>query len=157
MAWSAFREPRPSFFTWLAHVSASLRDCDVTRAVDKLALMAQGIGGGRIGEPRHLQLGTPPGHQLSHRRDDRLRQLRHRRAERLGEDAPPAPPLPAHHLAQSADRLARLQRARNAGGAPYVDLFRPPTIWRALRRSSPISRGSDAMDRATHILERSRP
>ena len=39
------------FHTRLAHVSASLRDRDVTRAVDKLALMAQGIGGGtRIGE-----------------------------------------------------------------------------------------------------------
>jgi uncharacterized protein with von Willebrand factor type A (vWA) domain len=39
------------FHTRLAHVSASLRDRDVSRAVDKLALMAQGIGGGtRIGE-----------------------------------------------------------------------------------------------------------
>src|SRR5207247_1105389 len=35
----------------LAHVSPSLRDRDVTRAVEKLSLMAQGIGGGtRIGE-----------------------------------------------------------------------------------------------------------
>src|SRR5262249_24570778 len=35
----------------LAHVSPSLRDRDVTRAVDKLSMMAQGIGGGtRIGE-----------------------------------------------------------------------------------------------------------
>jgi uncharacterized protein len=39
------------FHTRLAHVSASLRDRDVTRAVDRLALMAQGVGGGtRIGE-----------------------------------------------------------------------------------------------------------
>jgi uncharacterized protein with von Willebrand factor type A (vWA) domain len=39
------------FHTRLAHVSPTLRDRDVTRAVDKLALMAQGIGGGtRIGE-----------------------------------------------------------------------------------------------------------
>jgi len=39
------------FHIRLAHVSASLRDRDVARAVDKLALMAQGIGGGtRIGE-----------------------------------------------------------------------------------------------------------
>jgi uncharacterized protein with von Willebrand factor type A (vWA) domain len=39
------------FHTRLAHVSASLRDRDVTRAVDRLSLMAQGIGGGtRIGE-----------------------------------------------------------------------------------------------------------
>jgi uncharacterized protein with von Willebrand factor type A (vWA) domain len=48
----AFRESEAFVFhTRLAHVSASLRDRDVTRAVDKLALMAQGMGGGtRIGE-----------------------------------------------------------------------------------------------------------
>jgi uncharacterized protein len=48
----AFREAEAFVFhTRLAHVSASLRDRDVTRAVDKLALMAHGIGGGtRIGE-----------------------------------------------------------------------------------------------------------
>ena len=49
---TAFREAEAFVFhTRLAHVSPSLRDRDVTRAVDKLALMAQGIGGGtRIGE-----------------------------------------------------------------------------------------------------------
>ncbi len=48
----SFREAEAFVFhTRLAHVSPSLRDRDVTRAVDKLALMAQGIGGGtRIGE-----------------------------------------------------------------------------------------------------------
>ena len=48
----AFREAEAFVFhTRLAHVSGSLRDRDVTRAVDKLALMAQGIGGGtKIGE-----------------------------------------------------------------------------------------------------------
>jgi uncharacterized protein len=48
----AFREAEAFVFhTRLAHVSASLRDRDVGRAVDRLALMAQGIGGGtRIGE-----------------------------------------------------------------------------------------------------------
>ena len=48
----AFRESEAFVFhTRLAHVSASLRDRDVTRAVDRLSLMAQGIGGGtRIGE-----------------------------------------------------------------------------------------------------------
>ncbi len=48
----AFRESEAFVFhTRLAHVSGSLRDRDVTRAVDKLALMAQGIGGGtKIGE-----------------------------------------------------------------------------------------------------------
>jgi uncharacterized protein with von Willebrand factor type A (vWA) domain len=48
----AFREAEAFVFhTRLAHVSPSLRDRDVTRAVDKLSLMAEGIGGGtRIGE-----------------------------------------------------------------------------------------------------------
>jgi len=48
----AFREAEAFVFhTRLAHVSPGLRDRDVTRAVDRLALMAQGIGGGtRIGE-----------------------------------------------------------------------------------------------------------
>jgi uncharacterized protein with von Willebrand factor type A (vWA) domain len=49
---AAFREAEAFVFhTRLAHVSPSLRDRDVTRAVEKLSLMAQGIGGGtRIGE-----------------------------------------------------------------------------------------------------------
>jgi uncharacterized protein len=48
----SFREAEAFVFhTRLAHVSPSLRDRDVARAVDKLALMAQGIGGGtKIGE-----------------------------------------------------------------------------------------------------------
>ena len=48
----AFREAEAFVFhTQLAHVSPSLRDRDTTRAVEKLSLMAQGIGGGtRIGE-----------------------------------------------------------------------------------------------------------
>jgi uncharacterized protein len=48
----AFREAEAFVFhTRLAHVSPSLRDRDLTRAVEKLSLMAQGIGGGtRIGE-----------------------------------------------------------------------------------------------------------
>jgi len=48
----AFREAEAFVFhTRLAHVSPSLRDRDVTRAVERLALMAQGIGGGtKIGE-----------------------------------------------------------------------------------------------------------
>jgi uncharacterized protein with von Willebrand factor type A (vWA) domain len=48
----AFREAEAFVFhTRLAHVSPSLRDRDVTRAVEKMSLMAQGMGGGtRIGE-----------------------------------------------------------------------------------------------------------
>ena len=48
----AFREAEAFVFhTRLAHVSQSLRERDAARAVDRLALMAEGIGGGtRIGE-----------------------------------------------------------------------------------------------------------
>jgi uncharacterized protein with von Willebrand factor type A (vWA) domain len=48
----SFREAEAFVFhTRLAHVSETLRDRDVTRAIDRLSLMAQGIGGGtRIGE-----------------------------------------------------------------------------------------------------------
>jgi uncharacterized protein with von Willebrand factor type A (vWA) domain len=48
----AFREAEAFVFhTRLAHVSPSLRDRDVVRAVERLGLVAQGIGGGtRIGE-----------------------------------------------------------------------------------------------------------
>ena len=48
----AFREAEAFVFhTRLVHVSPSLRDRNVARAVDRLALMAQGIGGGtRIGD-----------------------------------------------------------------------------------------------------------
>jgi len=48
----AFREAEVFVFhTRLAHVSESLRDRDAARAIDRMSLMAQGIGGGtRIGE-----------------------------------------------------------------------------------------------------------
>jgi uncharacterized protein with von Willebrand factor type A (vWA) domain len=48
----AFREAEAFLFhTRLVHVSDSLRERDMTRALDRLSLMAQGIGGGtRIGE-----------------------------------------------------------------------------------------------------------
>ncbi len=49
---AAFREAEAFVFhTRLVHVSQSLRERDAARAVDRMALMAQGIGGGtRIGE-----------------------------------------------------------------------------------------------------------
>jgi uncharacterized protein len=48
----SFRESEAFLFhTRLAHVSSALRERDPARALDRLALMAQGIGGGtRIGE-----------------------------------------------------------------------------------------------------------
>ena len=107
----SFREAEAFVFhTRLAHVSPSLRDRDVTRAVDKLALMAQGIGGGtRIGE----SLAT-------FNRWHARRVINSRTAlmivsdgydtgepERLGEEMRRLrASLPQNHLAQSADRLA---------------------------------------------------
>ncbi len=48
----AFREAETFIFhTRLVHISSALRDRDVTRAIDRMSLMAQGIGGGtKIGE-----------------------------------------------------------------------------------------------------------
>lgn len=48
----AFREAEAFLFhTRLVHIAAALRDRNVTRAIERLSLMAQGIGGGtRIGE-----------------------------------------------------------------------------------------------------------
>ena len=148
----AFRESEAFVFhTRLAHVSASLRDRDVARAVDKLALMAQGIGGGtRIGE----SLAT-------FNRWHARRVINSRTAvmivsdgydtgepEHLGRgNAPPAPALPPHHLAQPADRLARLRAgsARHAGGAAASSICSPrPIIWKAWRPSNPISRGYES-------------
>ena len=147
----AFREAEAFVFhTRLAHVSPSLRDRNVTRAVEKLSLMAQGIGGGtRIGESLATFNRWHAKRVINSRtvRDDRLRRLRHRRAGGARRrDAAAAPPLPAHRLAQPADRLARLQpgRARHAGGAADRSTSsRRRTISKALPRSSPISRGSE--------------
>ena len=52
MRWSgAARAEAFVFHTSLVHVSNALRERDVTRALDRLSLMAQGMGGGtRIGE-----------------------------------------------------------------------------------------------------------
>ena len=48
----SFRESEAFFFhTRIAHVSSALRERDPARALDRLALMAQGVGGGtKIGE-----------------------------------------------------------------------------------------------------------
>ena len=119
----AFREAEAFVFhTRLVHVSSALRERDVARAVDRLALMAQGIGGGtRIGESL-----------ADFNRWHAARVINSRTAvvivsdgydtgepERLGaRDAAARAALEAHRLAQSAARLARLRAdgARHAGG-----------------------------------------
>ena len=147
----SFREAEAFVFhTRLAHVSPSLRDRDVTRAVDKLAL--DGARHRRRHahrrEPRDLQsLACAARHQFAHRRDDRLRRLRYRRAgaARRG-DAAAAPPLPQDHLAQPADRLARLLAAgaRHAGGAALCRSVCAGAQSRKPRRARAVSwRGSE--------------
>ena len=147
----AFREAEAFVFhTRLAHVSPSLRDRNVTRAVEKLALMAEGIGGGtRIGESlatfnrwhakrvinsRTVVMIVSDGYDTGEPEElaAEMRRLR-LRADK-------------HRLAQSADRLARL-RAVGARACrrrfPRSTSSRRRTISKALRRSSPISRGSE--------------
>ena len=120
----AFREAEAFVFhTRLAHVSPSLRDRNVTRAVEKLSLMAQGIGGGtRIGDSlaafnrwharrvinsRTAVMIVSDGYDTGEpgQLAAEMRRLRRRKKD---------------HLAQSADRLARLfsAGAGHAGGAP---------------------------------------
>ena len=87
----AFRESEAFLFhTRLAHVSSALKERDPARALDRLALMAAGVGGGtKIGEcltafnARHAQARHP----FAHLRDDPFRRLRHRAAgsPRLGD------------------------------------------------------------------------
>ena len=57
-----FREAEAFLFhTRLAHVSDAMNEKDAARALDRLSLMAQGVGGGtRIGESlRPSTAGTP--------------------------------------------------------------------------------------------------
>ena len=144
----AFREAEAFVFhTRLAHVSPSLRDRDVTRAVEQLALMAQGIGGGtRIGE----SLAT-------FNRWHANRVINSRTAVMIVSDGydtgePEAlgaemrrlrPPLPAHRLAQPADRLARTTSPTARGmqaALPIVDLFAPGPQSRKPCRARALSR-----------------
>ncbi len=157
----AFREAEAFVFhTRLVHVSDSLRERDVSRAIDRLSLMAEGIGGGtRIGE----SLAT-------FNRWHAARVINSRTAvmilsdgydtgepERLAHRDGAAPAaLPADRLAQSADRLGELcaRGARHAGGAALYRSVRPgpqprePRGARALSREDLMARGQ-----ATDILD----
>ena len=128
----AFREAEAFVFhTRLVHVSDSLRERDVSRAIDRLALMAEGIGGRDADrrEPGDLQpLACGAGDQFPHGRDDPLRRLRHRRAGApRHRDGAATPPLPPDHLAEPADRLGKLfpRGAGHAGGTPLYRSLRP--------------------------------
>ena len=161
----AFREAEAFVFhTRLAHVSPSLRDRNVTRAVEKLALMAQGIGGGtRIGESlatfnrwhakrvinsRTVVMIVSDGYDTGE-------------PERLAAEMKRLQAaLQAHRLAQSADRLARLQpcRARHAGGAALDRPLRAGAQSRKPRRARALSREDLRMAIAcTCVVRPSRP
>ena len=84
----AFRESEAFLFhTRLAHVSSALKERNPARALDRLALMAAGVGGGtKIGEclDRLQPQARAPRHPFAHLRDDPLGRLRHRPAGGLG-------------------------------------------------------------------------
>ncbi len=148
----AFREAEAFVFhTRLAHVSPSLRDRDVARAVDRLSLMAQGIGGGtRIGESlatfnrwharrvinsRTAVMIVSDGYDTGEpeRLGAEMRRLR-RRCRRIVWLNPLI----------GWKRLTARRRAACRPRCPMSICSRRRTISRALRRSSLISRGSDA-------------
>ena len=84
----AFRESEAFLFhTRLAHVSSALKERNPARALDRLALMAAGVGGGtKIGEclDRLQPQARAPRHSFAHLRDDPLGRLRHWPAGGLG-------------------------------------------------------------------------
>ena len=128
----SFRESEAFLFhTRIAHVSSALRERDPARALDRLALMAQGVGGG-----------TKIGECLAAFNRWHARRVIHSRtcvmilSDGYDTGAPElleaamrgaAAALQAHRLAQSAARPRRLraERARHAGGAAVLDLFAP--------------------------------
>ena len=119
----AFRESEAFLFhTRLAHVSSALKERNPSRALDRLALMAAGVGGG-----------TKIGECLTAFNTRHAKRVIHSRTCVMilsdGYDTGPpevmasamrglAAPLQAHRLAQPADRPPRLraERARHAGG-----------------------------------------
>jgi uncharacterized protein with von Willebrand factor type A (vWA) domain len=141
----AFREAEAFVFhTRLAHVSASLRDRDVARAVDRLSLMAQGIGGGtRIGE----SLAT-------FNRWHARRVINSRTAVMIVSDGydTGAPEQLAHEMQRLRRRCRRIiwlnpligwrdysPRARGMQAAlPYVDLFAPAHNLASLAALEPV-------------------
>ena len=145
------------FHTRLAHVSASLRDRDVTRAVDKLALMAQGIGGGtKIGE----SLAT-------FNRWHARRVINSRTAVMIVSDGydTGAPEQLSEEMRRLRRRCRRIiwlnpligwrdysPQARGMQAAlPYVDLFAPSAWPRKSRRPRTLP-CENLMDRASDIL-----
>ena len=146
-----FRESEAYLFhTRLAHVSSALSERHP--AARARPALADGAGRRRRHEDRRLprrvqprpRQARPPFARL---RDDLFRRLRHRRAGKArGRDARASPPLPAHRLAQSADRARGLRpgRARHAGRAALRrSVSRRRTTSPVWPGSNPISRGSE--------------
>ena len=170
----SFRESEAFLFhTRLAHVSSALRERDPVRALDRLALMAQGVGGGtKIGEclAAFNRWHARRVHSFAHLRDDLSDgyDTGEPAAARSG-DAGASPPLPAHRLAQSADRLGRLraERARACRRRCRLSISsrrritstasrRSNLIWRGFDMSARHSRTGGASARPTAKPSRSR-
>ncbi len=119
------------FHTRLIHIAPALRDPDVQRAVDRLALLGQGVGGGtRIGESL-AAFNHNHARRVIHSRTCVMivsDGYRHRPGGKTRRgNGGPAPALSPHRLAEPDDRLARL-RARSRGyegGASLCRSLRP--------------------------------
>ena len=125
----AFREAEAFVFhTSLVHVSNALRERDVTRALDRLSLMAQGMGGGtRIGESlAAFNRWHATCHQLAHCHRHRVGWLAGK-PDRLGQEMA--------RLSRHCRRIVWLNpligwrgyapTARMQAALPHVDLFAP--------------------------------
>ncbi len=133
------------FHTRLVHVSPALRERDPGRAVERLALIAQGVGGGtRIGESLatfdrwHAKRALRGRSALDHR----LGRLRHRPArDAWAGDGVAAPPLPADRLAQPDAGLGGLRAGspRHGGGAAVRGLVRTGAQFGELGRLGTLS------------------
>ncbi len=116
-----FRESEAFLFhTRLVQISDAMRERHPQRAIDRLSLLAEGVGGGtRIGACLGAvqSLARKPRADFAHRTDDRLGRIRHRRARRTwGRDVSAAAAVPANRMAQSDARLARLRAGRTRHG-----------------------------------------
>ena len=144
-----FREAEAFVFhTRLAYVSAAMKEKNAARALERLSLMAQGVGGGtRIGEClADLQpLACRAGDSFAHLRDDPVRRLRHRRRRVLGRGN--------GGLRRRCRRIVWLNPMMGVGRlppeaagmrrrCPMSISMRRPIRWRASPRSSPTWRSS---------------
>ena len=118
-----FREAEAFLFhTRLAHVSDAMKEKDAARALDRLSLMAQGVGGGtRIGESLQTFNRWHAARVIHSRTCVMIVSDGYETGEPRcsGRDGGARPPLPPHRLAQSDDGWQGYapEAARHQGGA----------------------------------------